>query len=64
LVENFHGFDGPVTLSAPSYPGPLVQYYLRGAEEAGYPTVDLNAPYQEGITMIIMIISFVTRIVC
>lgn len=46
-VATFHGSDGEVTVSAASY-APLAKYFVRAAEEMGYPTVDLNSPYQEG----------------
>ncbi len=47
-LATFHGSDGEVTVSAASY-APLAKYFVKAAEEMGYPTVDLNSPYQEGI---------------
>jgi hypothetical protein len=46
-AENFHGFDGEVTLSPASY-SKLAKYFIRAAQELGYPILDQNAPYQEG----------------
>lgn len=46
-LATFHGSDGEVTVSAASY-APLAKYFVKAAEEMGYPIVDLNSPYQEG----------------
>lgn len=36
-----------MTLSPATF-SPLAKYFVRAAEELGYPIIDQNAPYQEG----------------
>jgi hypothetical protein len=61
IKANFHGSDGPVNLSPPSF-GPLTKYYLQAAEELGYPIVDQNAPYQEGKSTLRLLYSIAVMI--
>ncbi|ODM89499.1 Glucose dehydrogenase [FAD, quinone] [Orchesella cincta] len=46
-----HGYKGELRIERPDYIG-LAPEFVRGAEELGYPNVDLNAPYSEGFDVI------------
>jgi len=48
LLDEFHGKNGEVVLEPASY-SPLAKYFVRAAEELGYPIIDTNAPYEQGI---------------
>ncbi|ODN03621.1 Pyridoxine 4-oxidase [Orchesella cincta] len=41
-----HGYKGELRIERPDYIG-LAPEFVRGAEELGYPNVDLNAPYSK-----------------
>ena len=44
----YHGFGGEVNIESGSH-RPLAPYFLKAAAELGYPEVDLNAPFDEGM---------------
>jgi choline dehydrogenase len=48
-ADEFHGTGGPLSVSDPKEPHPLVDAWLAAAEEAGYPrNPDFNGAIQEG----------------
>jgi choline dehydrogenase-like flavoprotein len=49
LVDDYHGYGGPLGVSAPLNPLPICDAYLRAAQEAGLPfNPDFNGRRQDG----------------
>jgi choline dehydrogenase-like flavoprotein len=49
LVDDYHGYGGPLGVSAPVNPLPICDAYLRAAQEAGLPfNPDFNGTRQDG----------------
>jgi len=49
--DDYHGDDGPLSLTTPECGGPLFQSFFEAVEEAGYPlTRDVNGFQQEGFS--------------
>ncbi|HKJ17378.1 MAG TPA: choline dehydrogenase [Xanthomonadales bacterium] len=49
-ASEFHGADGPLTVSQLRYTNPLSAVFLEAAEQAGIPrTDDFNGPHQRGV---------------
>jgi len=49
ISARYHGFGGPLRIEKPDGIG-LAPEYVRAGAELGYPSVDLNAPFNEGTT--------------
>ncbi|OYU37896.1 MAG: GMC family oxidoreductase [Pseudorhodobacter sp. PARRP1] len=50
LADEYHGTDGPLRVSDPSYRHPLAYAFLRAAQQTGLPlTQDFNGAKQEGV---------------
>ncbi|AGT08500.1 GMC family oxidoreductase [Paracoccus aminophilus] len=50
LADEFHGTEGPLTVSDPAHRHPLAYAFLRAAQQAGLPlTQDFNGAKQEGV---------------
>ena len=47
LLEETHGFDGPMRLEVPHYTG-LANEFIEAGMEFGYPHADLNGFVTEG----------------
>jgi choline dehydrogenase-like flavoprotein len=50
LVDEYHGYGGPLGVSYPANPPPISHAFLRAAQEAGLPfNADFNGAKQEGV---------------
>lgn len=49
-TPNYHGKNGPITVSESSYKSQVAQAFVDAGIEAGYPKVDYNGPSQVGFS--------------
>lgn len=47
---NYHGYNGPQSISTPMYKSPLAEAFLQAGQELGHYQVDCNAELQTGFT--------------
>ena len=46
--SRFHGTDGPLTVTTNNFKEPVVEAYMKAAEELGYKVGDINGELENG----------------
>jgi choline dehydrogenase-like flavoprotein len=52
ITPNYHGANGPLTISETAYKSPAAKAFVEAGREIGYPYVDYNGPSQVGFSFL------------